>query len=222
MLAISGDLELFDTPKPERLIKRLIEIATNKGELVLDSFAGSGTTAAVAHKMERRWITVEMETDCIPLITKRLSSIIEGQDGIGITKEVNWKEGGGFQYCTLGDPLFDSSGQITKTVSFMDLARFVFFKETGRPLPEDVSVRYPLIGTHHGMAVYLLYNGILGDKTPEGGNALTRAVLSDLPSHEANLSGPKVVYGTSCRVGAERLKQKNITFRQIPYELKVQ
>jgi adenine specific DNA methylase Mod len=217
ILTISGKLDLFDTPKPERLMKRIIEIATNKGELVLDSFAGSGTTAAVAHKMERRWIIVEMETNCIPLITKRLSNIVEGKNEMGVTKDVNWKGGGGYKFCTLGETLFENTGQIAKSVSFIDLARFVFFKESGLPLPDDVSGKTPLIGTHNGAAIYLLYNGVLVDKTPQGGNALTRSVLAYLPSHD----GPKVVYGTSCRVGMARLKQENIIFRQIPYELKV-
>lgn len=70
---------------------------------------------------------------------------------------------------------------------------------------------------HNGTAIYLLYNGILGDKRPQGGNALTRAVLANLPPHD----GPKVIYGTSCRLGAERLKRENVTFRQIPYAVRV-
>ena len=217
MLALVGDLELFDTPKPERLLQRILEIATNKGELVLDSFAGSGTTAAVAQKMGRRWITVEMEINCIPLITKRLSNIVKGKDEIGITKNVNWKGGGGYKFCALGEPLFNNTGQIQDSVSFSDLAVFVYFKETGLPLSDIVSGKSPLIGAHNDTAIYLLYNGVLGDKTPRGGNALTRAVLADLPHHD----GLKVVYGTSCRVGIARLKQENIIFRQIPYELKV-
>jgi hypothetical protein len=75
----------------------------------------------------------------------------------------------------------------------------------------------PLIGIHNGTVIYLLYNGILGDKTAQGGNALTRSVLAELPPH----AGQKVIYGTSCRLGLAKLKQENIIFRQIPYELKV-
>jgi site-specific DNA-methyltransferase (adenine-specific)/adenine-specific DNA-methyltransferase len=73
------------------------------------------------------------------------------------------------------------------------------------------------LGVSRGTAVYLLYNGILKDKSPNGGNALTRAVLTSLPPH----NGPKVIYGTSCRVGPERLRSENITFKQIPYAIKV-
>ena len=104
-----------------------------------------------------------------------------------------------------------------KTVSFIDLARFVFFKETGLPLPDEISGKSPFVGIHNNTAVYLLYNGILKDKTPQGGNALTHAVLAVLPPHD----GSKTVYGTSCRVGQTRLNQERITFRQRPYELKV-
>jgi adenine-specific DNA-methyltransferase len=89
--------------------------------------------------------------------------------------------------------------------------------ETGLPLPDEISGKSPLIGIHNGIAVYLLYNGVLDDKTAHGGNALTRAVLDILPLH----SGPKIIYGTSCRVGESRLMQEQITFRQIPYALKV-
>lgn len=74
-----------------------------------------------------------------------------------------------------------------------------------------------MIGVHDEIAVYLLYNGVLGDKTPQGGNALTRAVLDGLPPHD----GPRVVYGTSCRVGLARLREEKVIFRQIPYELRV-
>lgn len=130
---------------------------------------------------------------------------------------VGEKYASGFSYCNLSHSLFDDSGKINNQVLFVDLARFVFFKETGLPLPDEVSGKPPLIGTHNNTAIYLLYNGVLGDKTPQGGNALTRAVLADLPTHD----GTKVVYGTSCRVGVARLKQENIIFRQIPYELKV-
>ena len=75
----------------------------------------------------------------------------------------------------------------------------------------------PLIGICNGIAVYLLYNGILKDKTPDGGNVLTTAVLSHLSKHD----GPKVIYGTACRIGSERLRRENITFKQLPYKIKV-
>ncbi len=97
----------FDTAKPERLIKRVLEIATNPGDLVLDSFAGSGTTGAVAHKMGRRWIMVELGEHCHTHIIPRLKKVIDGEDPGGITKAVNWKGGGGFRYYRLAPSLLE-------------------------------------------------------------------------------------------------------------------
>jgi len=99
-----GKEKSFDTPKPERLIERVIHIASNPGDLVLDSFLGSGTTAAVAHKMGRRWIGVELgehaKTHCYP----RLKAVVDGEQG-GISKSVNWQGGGGFKFYTLAPSL---------------------------------------------------------------------------------------------------------------------
>ncbi|MCF7528701.1 site-specific DNA-methyltransferase [Neisseria lisongii] len=95
----------FDTPKPERLIERILQIATNSGDLVLDSFAGSGTTGAVAHKMGRRWIMVELGEHCHTHIIPRLHKVIDGTDQGGISKAVNWQGGGGFRYFRLAPSL---------------------------------------------------------------------------------------------------------------------
>jgi len=95
----------FDTPKPERLLSRVIQIATNPGDLVLDSFAGSGTTGAVAHKMGRRWIMVELGDHCTTHIVPRLAKVIDGSDQGGISKTVSWKGGGGFRYYELAPSL---------------------------------------------------------------------------------------------------------------------
>ncbi len=88
----------FSTPKPERLLQRIIHIATNPGDLVLDSFAGSGTTGAVAHKMGRRWIMVELGEHCHTHIIPRMKKVIDGEDPGGITSAVDWRGGGGFRY----------------------------------------------------------------------------------------------------------------------------
>ena len=102
-----GADDAFVTPKPERLLKRVIEIATNPGDLVLDSFAGSGTTGAVAHKMGRRWIMVELGEHCHTHIIPRLRRVIDGEDPGGITKAVDWKGGGGFRYYRLAPSLLE-------------------------------------------------------------------------------------------------------------------
>jgi len=98
---------VFDTPKPEELLQRILQISTNEGDIILDSFAGSGTTGAVAHKMGRRWIMVELGEHCHTHIIPRLKKVIDGEDPGGITKAMNWKGGGGFRYYRLAPSLLE-------------------------------------------------------------------------------------------------------------------
>lgn len=102
----------FATPKPERLIERILTLGSNPGDLVLDSFLGSGTTAAVAHKMGRRWIGIELGEHCDTHCVPRLKKVIDGEDAGGITKSANWRGGGGFRYYNLAPSLvkFDEWG----------------------------------------------------------------------------------------------------------------
>ena len=102
-----GAEDAFSTPKPERLLKRVLEISTNPGDLVLDSFAGSGTTGAVAHKMGRRWIMIELGEHCHTHIIPRLKKVIDGDDPGGVTSAVNWRGGGGFRYYRLAPSLLE-------------------------------------------------------------------------------------------------------------------
>jgi adenine-specific DNA-methyltransferase len=99
--------DLFLTPKPERLLRRALAIATNSGDLVLDSFAGSGTTGAVAHKMGRRWIMVELGDHCHTHIVPRLKKVIDGTDPGGVTAATGWQGGGGFRYFHLAPSLLE-------------------------------------------------------------------------------------------------------------------
>ncbi len=216
--ALFGDQKnVFDTPKPNRLIQRILQVSTISGDLILDSFAGSGTTghAVLAQNRldngNRRFILVEMDSKiCNDITATRLKKAVTGYgETVGL--------GGGFSYCELGSPLFDETGQIKSEVTFHDLARHVFFTETGNPLPEKAEKNFPLLGIVNGIAVYLLYNGVLKDKRPDSGNILTVPVLHSLPPHD----GPKVIYGVGCRIGATRLAQEGITFHQIPYAIKV-
>ncbi|MGB4781803.1 site-specific DNA-methyltransferase [Candidatus Methylomirabilis sp.] len=101
------EADVFATPKPEALIHRVITLATNPNDLVLDSFAGSGTTGAVAHKMSRRWIMVELGEHCHTHIIPRLRKVIDGEDPGGITQAVGWKGGGGFRYYRLAPSLLE-------------------------------------------------------------------------------------------------------------------
>jgi hypothetical protein len=213
----------FDTPKPTRLVERVLQIATNPGDLVLDSFAGSGTTGhavlklnqAAPDKEPRRFILVEIDEKIAREVTaQRVRRAAEGYTRVkgGGVEGV----GGCYRFCELGDPLFDEGGKIRETVSFADLARHVYFTETGEPLPRERVKRSPFLGVCRGVGIYLLYNGVLGDKTANGGNVLTRAVLAQIPPFD----GSKVIYCAGCLLGRDRLHAERIIVRQTPYEIK--
>ena len=195
----------FSYPKPVDLTRYLLRVATVPGDLVLDSFAGSGTVgASVAEENneqydqpERHFILIQMPTESeeqaaqgVNLtrdrtrfrVEKVCAGLIKGDDTV-------IKRSSGFRYVRLGIELFDEYGRINETnVRFADLARHVYFSETGEPLPQErISAKTPLLGVHHGRAVYLLYNGILKDKSVDGGNVLTCGTLEHLPAHD----GPK-------------------------------
>jgi adenine-specific DNA-methyltransferase len=104
-IALFGADNAFATPKPERLLQRIVELATDPGDLVLDYFAGSGTTGAVAHKMGRRWIMIELGEHCHTHIVPRLAKVIDGNDPGGITDAIGWEGGGGFSYFRLAPSL---------------------------------------------------------------------------------------------------------------------
>jgi adenine-specific DNA-methyltransferase len=235
----------FATPKPERLLQRVIDLSSQKGDLILDSFLGSGTTAAVAHKMGRRWIGIEMgehaATHCLP----RLQKVLDGEQG-GISKAVDWQGGGGFRFMKLGAPVFDEKGRIHPDVRFATLAAFIWQQETGTALDAShTRPGTPYLGIHYKIdsfsrpsdkgeelisfiktpvfACYLLFNGILKDKRPASGNVLTQAVLDALLALHATTpepAAPLLVYGEACRLGEERLQQANVTFKHIPYDVR--
>ena len=222
----------FETPKPTRLLQRILRIATNPTDIVLDSFAGSGTTGHAVLQLnredngKRRFILAQMPYEseeeqlqnrniCADTTAERVRRVSQGYTRTDGTKIEGL--GGGFRYCVLGEPVFDERGDIRKVVTFGDLARHVYCTETGIPLPRERVPNAPLLGVHDSTAVYLLYNGILKDKSPDGGNVLTTGTLAHLPKHD----GPKVVYGTACRIGSERLRRENIDFKQLPYKLRV-
>ena len=222
----------FTTPKPERLIERVLTLGSNQGDIVLDSFLGSGTTAAVAQKMGRHYIGIEMGEHAITHVVPRLKKVIDGEQG-GISKSLNWHGGGGFTFYDLGEPIFDEEGNINRTIDFKSLAFHIWFSETKTAL-----VNYkksPLLGIFNNAAYYLLYNGILGDKRISSGNVLTSKILETLlkPDNKidsrfyrnakssdsgsliklsSNIKYKKVIYGEACRLGADRLRKENIIF----------
>ena len=180
-------------------------------------------------------------THCLP----RLQKVIDGEQG-GISKAVGWSGGGGFRFMRLGEAVFDEAGRINPAVRFATLAAFVWQQETGASFdPQAAKPGTPYLGTHYEIssslrldsmgysqidqvktpkfACYLLYNGILKDKRPASGNVLTRDVLEALLTLHATTpdpAAPLLVYGEACRLGAERLKQANVTFKHIPYDVR--
>ncbi|WP_260581349.1 site-specific DNA-methyltransferase [Sphingopyxis sp. PET50] len=214
--ALFGAETSFGTPKPERLIERVLHIATNPGELVLDSFLGSGTTAAVAHKMGRQWIGVEMGDHAVTHCAPRLTKVIDGEQG-GISQAVNWQGGGGFNFYRLGEPVFDEDGRIRPGIKFAALAAHIWFSETG--FPYQGTADRPFLGSHGTRGFALLYNGILGDKRMSGGNVLTNALLASIRA-AAGHDGPLTIYGEASRIGDARLKAEGVTFKQTPYDVK--
>ena len=236
---IFGDGKTFSFPKPPALVQLLVSLATDKDSLVLDSFAGSGTTghAVLALNKQdggnRKFILVEIDEKIARDITReRVARVAQGYKNA--KGDAVPGLGSGFQFAKLGKPLFDETGAIRSDVKFAELAEFVFFKETGRPLPKGRvgppgrprsgngapgghALPTPLLGVHDGRAVYLLFNGILGEKSVDGGNVLTGPVLAQLPAH----NGPKVIYAAACRMGRAKLAAELITFKQTPYDLQV-
>ena len=226
---IFGELP-FNNPKPKQLIQYLLSMIVNRKKendyIALDSFCGSGTTAHAVLELNhedggaRRIITIEMDADtCQNIAATRLEKAVSGY-----TKHTGEGDqvaglGGSFRFCKLSHPIFDETGRIHDEVRFADLATHVFFTETGEPIPKRPRGKQPspLIGVCNGVAVYLLFNGVLGDKRPDGGNILTGKILEELPAHD----GSKVIYGEGCRLGPARLKREGVTFKQVPYHIAV-
>lgn len=212
-----GGVEFPKSKKPEGLLKRVLEMSTSSGDIVLDAFLGSGTTAAVAHKMNRKYIGIERGAHGAEKCVPRMRRVIEG-DPSGISLAVGWQGGGGFHFCTLGDPAFDEDGRISESVKFATMAAFLWHSETGAPGYQKFDS--PFLGEFNGKAYYLLYNGILGDRKPKGGNVLTNDVLAALKS-SFPWEGERVIFGEVSRLGPARLASEKITFKQIPYEIAV-
>ncbi len=217
--------DVFVTPKPVRLMRRILEIGADKDSLVMDSFAGSATlghatlAANAADGGTRRFVLVEMDDNIARNIAaQRLRKVIEGYVPIGArAAEPVPGLGGGFRYCELGEPLFDSLGSVRTDVTFAELAAHVFFTETGAPLPARATKKSPFLGAHEGTGVYLLFNGVLGDTNPADGNVLTPRVLASLPEFD----GERVVYAEACLVSEAQRRKARVRFKQTPYQIRV-
>lgn len=240
----------FAFPKPSDLIKLLVAQATNPGDLILDSFAGSGTTghAVLALNAEaakasddiestengdlfptgvtapepRRFILCEIEPKIAREITaERLRLVIAGY---GETPGL----GGGFRFCTLGEPMLDEEARFHPDVKWSDLGHHLWFTETGEPWSaeraaaqgaESLATGGPMLGTApDGRAIYLFQSSLLRGQNGYSANVLTAETLTQLAPH----AGPRVVYGEACTLRASALSRERIVFKQIPYQVRQQ
>lgn len=201
---IFGEQEIFANPKPVKLIKHLINISTTENDIILDSFAGSGTTGQAVLELNkeekdsnRKFILVEMEKDIAKNITfERIRRI---------SKDLN----GSFEYCTLGNKLFNSDRTINEEVTFVDLANYIYFTETQTNLDKK-QISGNFIGQHSEKDFYLLFK-------EKGKNTLENSFLKNIVKNNHK----KIIYADFCTIDDDILKKYNIIFKQIPYEVRV-
>jgi adenine-specific DNA-methyltransferase len=202
--ALTTSVDIFSTPKPERLLYNVLKLATGIGDIILDSFAGSGTTGAVAHKMGRRWIMVELGEHCHTHIIPRLKKVIDGEDLGGITKAVNWKGGGGFRYYRLAPSLLEKdkwgNWVINKTYNAAMLAEALCKLEGFTYAPSDA------IYWQHGYSTEQDYIYVTTAN-------LTHDQLQQL-SDEVGPDRTLLVLCTAFRARADRYS--NLTVKKIP------
>lgn len=195
----------FSTPKPTKLIKTIFKISSNKDDLILDSFAGSGTTGNAVLDLnkedggKRKFILIEMEKGVAKDITaERVKRVI---------KKYEYKDG--FEYCELDKPLFNEEGQIEDECSFDQLATYIYFTETNTNLDKKV-IFDNNIGEYNNIKYYLLFK-------EKGKNILNKDFLEKIQKGD----NKKVIYADKCLIDDKILEKYNIQFKQIPYEVKV-
>jgi adenine-specific DNA-methyltransferase len=155
-------IEAFATPKPERLMDRIIRIATNRGDVVLDCFAGSGTTAAVAHKLGRRWVTTERESGTVEQFTRpRLEKVVAGTDPGGITPTVGWHGGGGFRTMQVGSSMFDLDVESSEVFLAEWASNGAFSEAVAAQLGFELADESPFCG-RKGRTRLAVLDGVIG------------------------------------------------------------
>ena len=214
ILDLFPDEGSFPTPKPVRLLDRILQVATNPEDLILDSFAGSGTTAHAAIKLNaedggnRRFILVEMDPAIArPITAERVRRVAEGYTNA--KGEQIEGLGGGFRFCALGSPLFDGEGQLNGELTREALAHHLYFTEFGEPLPHAMPAEGSFIGAFGDRALHLFFQ-------PGGAALFDRAALQALPP----FAGERVVFADGCAVPAQTLAEAGVRFRQIPYDVR--
>lgn len=200
-----SETKIFNNPKPTELIKYLLKFDGEKNNIILDSFAGSGTTGHAVLKLnkedggDRKFILIEMEDKVANKITaERIKRA---------TKKEGYKDG--FEYCELDRPLFNEDGQIEEECSFEQLATYVYFTETNTNLDKKAIDKH-FIGNYNETEFYLLFK-------EKGKNILNKNFLKKINKNNKK----KIIYADKCLIDDKILENLKIQFKQIPYEVKV-
>ena len=208
LLMLFSGISTFDTPKPTRLIQRIMQILPDKDALFLDSFAGSGTTAHAVLNMNkadggnRRFILVEMEDYADTITAERVRRVIDGYGEVEGT-------GGGFEYYELGEPLMFADGKLNESADTSKIREYVWYMETKQPAQEIDLLTYPyMLGATGGTAYYFLYE-------KEKVTTLDAAFLSTIITKAERY----VIYADQCALPDETLSQYNIAFKKIPRDI---
>ena len=212
IITVLGDADSFDTPKPTRLIKRILQIATDPNDLILDSFAGSGTTAHAVLNMNkadggnRKFILVEMMDYADSITAERVKRVI---DGYGEGKKAVEGTGGNFSYYELGPVLLLPNGNLNEEVGPQKIREYVYYMETKEPLPAEQPTDEPyFMGLCRNTAYYFYYER-------ESVTTLDHAFLATVQTKAEGYT----IYADLCAIPQETLRKHNITFKKIPRDI---
>lgn len=210
MLNIFGGKTTFDTPKPTRLLQFILTIATNKDSIILDSFAGSGTTAQAVLNMNkadggnRKFICIEMMDYADTITAERVKRVI---NGYGEGKKTVDGTGGNFSYYELGEPMLVDD-KLNNAVSTEKIREYIYYMETKQALPEAAADEPMLLGVHHGAAYYFNYE-------KDASTTLNAAFLKSIKTQ----AEAYVIYADTCVLSENKLQQFHITFKKIPRDI---
>lgn len=210
MLNIFGGKTTFDTPKPTRLLQFILTIATNKDSIILDSFAGSGTTAHAVLNMNkadggnRKFICIEMMDYADTITAERVKRVI---NGYGEGKKAVDGTGGNFSYYELGEPLLVDD-KLNNAVSTEKIREYIYYMETKQALPEASADEPMLLGVYHGAAYYFNYE-------KDASTTLNAAFLKSIKTQ----AEAYVIYADTCVLSENKLQQFHITFKKIPRDI---
>ena len=202
----------FDTPKPVKLIEHLLQLSSDNDSIILDSFAGSGTTAHAVLNLNkqdggvRKFILVEMMDYADSITAERVKRVMKGY---GKGKKAVEGTGGAFDYYTLGEPLFNENHDLNEAVGTERIREYVWYTETRSPMSPNTKDNSPyLLGTHEGMVLYFVYE-------PDRLTTLDHDLLATLPVKGT----PTIIYADNCLLPKKFMEQHGIVFKKIPRDI---